>query len=39
MKLEKISHKQQVVNEMRQFSYSKKYKAKLKGKCTIFEKK
>ena len=37
MKIEKIPHKQQVVNEMRQIYYSEKYKAELKGKCTFFE--
>ena len=39
MKMEKTPNKQQVVNEMRQIFYSEKYKAELKGKCTIFEKK
>ena len=38
MKLEKILNKQLVVSEMRQLFYSEKYKAELKGKGAIFEK-
>ena len=39
MKLEKIPQKHQVVNEIRKFLYSERYKAEIKGKRKIFEKK
>ena len=39
MKLGKITHKQQVINEMRLSFYSERYKAEIKGKYAIFERK